>query len=70
MNQEHTFIVNGKETNHLPTQGRTLHHTIKLQIDAVSRIHVLLGFDGRPVQMFWYKQHFLPRKHEIIRSYI
>ena len=52
MNQEHTFIVNGKETNHLPTQGRTLHHTMELQTNVLYRIHVLYGFDGRPVRMF------------------
>ena len=52
MNQEHTFIVNGKETNNLPTQGRTLHHTMKLQTNVPYRIHVLHGFDGRAVRMF------------------
>ena len=35
------------------TQGRTLHHTMKLQTNVVYRIHVLHGFDGRPVRMFW-----------------
>ena len=50
MNQEQTFIV-VKETNHLPTQGRTLHRTMKLQTNVLYRIHVLRGFDGRPVPM-------------------
>ena len=35
------------------TQGRTLHHTMELQTNVVYRIHVLHGFDGRPVRMFW-----------------
>ena len=48
----YSYLV-GKETNHLPTQHKTLHHTMKLQTNVVNRIHVLRGFNERSVRMFW-----------------